>query len=72
MPSFAVGVAYTYRKRTNFVWDAFEKTRGAGDFYTSADYALLATPVTGTLPDGSRTACRTIDQGRDSPRPSST
>lgn len=52
MPSFAVGVAYSHRKRTNFTWDAFEKTRGAGDFYTSADYTLLPAPFTGTLPDG--------------------
>ncbi len=52
MPSFAVGVAYSYRYRTNFTWDQFEKTRGAGDYYTSADYTLQPTPVTGTLPDG--------------------
>jgi hypothetical protein len=52
MPNFAVGVAYSYRYRTNFTWDAYEKTRGAGDFYTSDDYQLLAAPVTGTLPDG--------------------
>jgi hypothetical protein len=52
-PNFAVGAAYTYRYRDNFVWDQFEKTRGANDFYTSADYTLLAAPITGTLPDGS-------------------
>ena len=51
-PSFAVGVAYSYRYRTNFTWDQFEKTRGAGDYYTSADYTLLPAAVTGTLPDG--------------------
>ncbi|HYI08932.1 MAG TPA: TonB-dependent receptor [Thermoanaerobaculia bacterium] len=53
LPNFSIGAAYSYRYRSNFVWDAFEKTRGAGDFYTSDDYLLLATPVTGTLPDGS-------------------
>ncbi|MEA2489943.1 MAG: hypothetical protein QOH21_1735, partial [Acidobacteriota bacterium] len=52
-PSFAIGAAYTYRYRDNFVWDQFEKTRGGNDFYTSADYTLLAAPITGTLPDGS-------------------
>jgi Carboxypeptidase regulatory-like domain/TonB-dependent Receptor Plug Domain len=52
MPNFAVGAAYSYRYRTNFVWDAYEKTRGAGDYYTSADYVLLPTRVTGTLPNG--------------------
>jgi hypothetical protein len=53
MSNFAVGVAYSYRNRKNFTWDQFEKTRGSGDYYTSADYTLLPTPVTGTLPDGS-------------------
>ncbi|HEU4887781.1 MAG TPA: TonB-dependent receptor [Thermoanaerobaculia bacterium] len=52
LSNFAVGVAYSYRKRTNFTWDAYEKTRGAGDYYTSADYVLLPTRVTGTLPNG--------------------
>ncbi|HEV7765345.1 MAG TPA: carboxypeptidase regulatory-like domain-containing protein [Thermoanaerobaculia bacterium] len=52
MPNFAIGMAYSYRKRTNFIWDAYEKTQGAGDFYTASDYVLLGTPVTGTLPDG--------------------
>jgi hypothetical protein len=53
MPNFAIGAAYSYRYRTNFTWDQYEKTRGAGDFYTSADYVLLGTRLTGTLPDGS-------------------
>lgn len=52
-PNFAVGVAYTYRYRDNFVWNQFEKTQGGNDFYTSADYTLLPAPITGTLPDGS-------------------
>lgn len=50
-PNFSLGLAYTYRYRDNFVWDQYEKTRGAGDFYTSADYVPFRT-VTGTLPDG--------------------
>ncbi|HEX8252764.1 MAG TPA: carboxypeptidase regulatory-like domain-containing protein [Thermoanaerobaculia bacterium] len=52
--NFAVGAAYSYRYRTNFVWDQYEKTRGGNDFYTSADYVPdTRTPnVTGTLPDG--------------------
>lgn len=37
---FAVGVTYTRRVRDNFIWNQYEKTRGAGDFYTPADYAL--------------------------------
>ena len=27
VPDFAIGAAYSYRKRTNFIWDAFEKTQ---------------------------------------------
>ncbi|HET7436188.1 MAG TPA: TonB-dependent receptor [Thermoanaerobaculia bacterium] len=50
--AFGVSLNYTWRKRTNFTWDQYEKTRGAGDFYTSADY-VLAGSTTGTLPDGS-------------------
>jgi hypothetical protein len=52
MPAFALGVNYTYRKRTNLLWDQYEKTRGSGDFYTSADFVPAATPLTGTLPNG--------------------
>ncbi|HEX8171614.1 MAG TPA: carboxypeptidase regulatory-like domain-containing protein [Thermoanaerobaculia bacterium] len=51
-PNFGVGIAYSYRYRTNFLWDQYEKTRGAGDFYTSADYIPAGT-LSGTLPDGS-------------------
>ena len=50
-PGFAVGANYTYRHSTDFVWNQPEKTRGAGDFYTSADYVLFRTD-TGTLPNG--------------------
>jgi len=50
-PNFAIGVSYTYRYRTNFLWDQYEKTQGANDFYTSADYVLL-NQITGTLPNG--------------------
>jgi hypothetical protein len=50
--NFAIGAAYSYRYRKNFVWDQYEKTRGSNDFYTSADYEVAA-PLNGTLPDGS-------------------
>ena len=52
VPGWAVGMAYTYRLRDNFIWNQFEKTRGGGDFYTADDYVLGGT-VNGTLPDGS-------------------
>lgn len=50
-PGFAVSANYTYRKSKNFTWNRFEKTRGAGDYYTSADYELAGTR-TGKLPNG--------------------
>lgn len=51
-PGLAVGVNYTYRKRDNFIWTQYEKTRGMGDFYTAEDYVPASAPITGTLPDG--------------------
>jgi hypothetical protein len=55
--AFVVGVDYTYRKRKDLVWTVFEKTRGAGDLYTAADYQLSTNtrvlPQVGTLPGGS-------------------
>lgn len=51
LPGFAVGANYTYRHNTDFTWNQFEKTRGAGDYYTTADYALAGTR-TGILPNG--------------------
>lgn len=50
-PGFAVGANYTYRRSRDFVWFQFEKTRGAGDYYTSADYTLAGNR-TGILPNG--------------------
>jgi hypothetical protein len=50
-PGFAVSANYTHRKSKDFTWSRFEKTRGAGDYYTSADYVLAGTR-TGKLPSG--------------------
>jgi hypothetical protein len=50
-PGFAVSANYTYRKSENFTWSRFEKTRGAGDYYTTADYTLV-TRAEGILPNG--------------------
>jgi hypothetical protein len=54
--AFAIGVDYTYRKRTDLVWKVYEKTRGSGDYYTAADYApstrSTVSPQKGTLPNG--------------------
>jgi hypothetical protein len=45
---FAVGVNYTYRKYNNLFVTRFEKTPGAGDFYTAADYEpVLCTNAAG-------------------------
>jgi hypothetical protein len=38
MRDFVVGVNYTHRNLDNFIWTQFEKTRGAGDYFTRADY----------------------------------
>jgi hypothetical protein len=51
MPAFALGANLTWRKRTDFVMNRYEKTRGAGDYYTTADFEPAST-VTGTLPNG--------------------
>jgi hypothetical protein len=51
LANFSIAVNGTYRKLNDFVWLRGEKTRGAGDFYTSADYVLHA-PVTAALPNG--------------------
>jgi hypothetical protein len=50
---FSVGVNGTWRKLSDFVGTVGEHTRGAGDYYSSADYVLSPTTVTATLPDGS-------------------
>ena len=57
LSDFAVGINYTYRKYSNLYWTTFEKTQGAGDFYTTADFVpsgvtaggkfTLVDPVTG-------------------------
>ena len=49
--AFSVSANYAYRKRTDFLWTTYEKTRGGNDFYTPADYERAGTQ-TGTLPDG--------------------
>ena len=38
----SVGVNYTYRRINNYLWQRFEKTQGAGDFYTPADFVPCA------------------------------
>jgi len=53
VPGWSVGLSYTYRVRDNFIWNQYEKTRGAGDFYTSADWELGGT-AEAIMPDGER------------------
>ncbi|HEY4642213.1 MAG TPA: carboxypeptidase regulatory-like domain-containing protein [Thermoanaerobaculia bacterium] len=38
MSDFSVGLTYTFRKYNNLLTNRYEKTQGAGDYYTSADY----------------------------------
>ena len=40
---FVVSLNYTHRDLDNFLWTRPEKTPGAGDFYTSADYVQVGT-----------------------------
>jgi len=50
-PEFTVGLTYTHRDLDKFLWSRPEKTQGAGDYFTTADYVMGGT-LTGTLPDG--------------------
>jgi len=49
MSDFSVGVNYTYRKYNNLFTTRFEKTPGAGDFYTPADWVLSSRTAGGTF-----------------------
>jgi hypothetical protein len=49
MSDFSVGVNYTYRKYNDLFTTRFEKTAGAGDFYTSDDYVLSSRTAGGTF-----------------------
>jgi hypothetical protein len=40
LSDFSLGANYTYRKYNDLFTTRFEKTPGAGDYYTSADYVL--------------------------------
>jgi hypothetical protein len=49
MSDFSVGVNYTYRKYNNLFTTRFEKTSGAGDFYTPDDWVLSSRTAGGTF-----------------------
>ena len=51
LPGFAVSANYTYRHSTDFVWNQFEKTRGAGDLLHQRRLRP-GRHRTGMLPDG--------------------
>src|SRR5439155_27021561 len=51
LTDFTLGVNGTYRKLKDFIAFRPEKTQGAGDFYTTADYTVKG-HLTGKLPDG--------------------
>jgi carboxypeptidase family protein/TonB-dependent receptor-like protein len=48
---FSVGVNLTYRRYRNLTELSAEKTQGAGDYYTTADYVQIGN-AGGTLPNG--------------------
>lgn len=48
LTDFSVGLNYTYRSNKNFTATRNEKTQGAGDYYTAADYVpVLCTAAAG-------------------------
>jgi hypothetical protein len=48
LTDFSVGMNYTYRSNKNFTTNRNEKTQGAGDYYTPADYVpVLCTAAAG-------------------------
>jgi len=53
MTDFSVGMNFTYRHYTDLVGTRYEKTQGANDFYTRADWVVSATHPTagGTFTD---------------------
>jgi hypothetical protein len=64
MSDFTVGMTYTHRKLDDILTTRYEKTQGAGDWYSSADYELAGNavgnlppcavdPATGKVPRGS-------------------
>lgn len=46
---FSVGFTFTHRVNNDLPVVRFEKTQGAGDFYTSADYELATVTAGGTI-----------------------
>lgn len=46
---FSVGVTFTHRRTNDLVAIRYEKTQGAGDFYTAADYELAGVIAGGTF-----------------------
>jgi len=60
LTDFSVGLTYTYRKNNDFVGTLLEKTQGAGDYYTSADYV----PVICTAAAGCGSGPSAVAQGQ--------
>ncbi len=60
LTDFSVGLNYTYRNNKNFTATRNEKTQGAGDYYTPADYV----PVMCTNPAGCGSGPSFVQQGQ--------
>ncbi len=57
LTDFVVGVNYSYRKYSDFIVTRFEKTQGAGDWYTRNDYVIVGqTPTSFSQPPYTVTA----------------
>jgi hypothetical protein len=59
LTDFSVGLTYTYRKSKDLFTTRFEKTPGAGDYYTPADYV----PVLCTVAAGCGSGPSAVKQG---------
>ena len=65
LTDFSVGVNYTNRVYKNIVATRYEKTPGAGDFYTAADYVpYLCTAPTGSTATTCGTGPATVNVGQ--------
>jgi hypothetical protein len=69
LTDFSVGVNYTYRRYNNLPEIRAEKTQGAGDFYTTADYVQVGT-ASGTVGGQTYGPVPVYDLKPDVPSPS--
>ena len=67
LTDFSVGVNYTYRINRDFLVTRYEKTQGAGDFYTPADYVPATKGGNPVIAGGTFTLCSPINGSSQTP-----